>query len=146
MRFARGYLQPGRSPPILDCRPPILLLLRSGVDGVRLEVEVVRVLGDGSMLLRRLSSKLRGRGRRAAGLSSTAVVSSSSSTIDAERLGPGVEERGVVRMGSFPFAGVVGDSGLARGRRGACCEGVVDAGRLSACWEGVVDAGRFAAC
>jgi hypothetical protein len=141
VRFARGYLQPGRSPPMLDCRPltrlalrsaPILLVLRSGVDGARLEVDVVRAFGDGSMLLRRLVIMLRGRARRVTGLSSTTVVSSSSSTIDAERLGPGVEERGVVRIGSLPLAGVAGELiGLARGRREACCEGVVDAGRRS---------------
>jgi hypothetical protein len=93
----------------------------------------VRAFGDGSMLLRRLAIMLRGRARRAAGLSSAGAVSSSSSTIDAERLGPGVEERGVVRMGSLPLAGEGELIGLARGRREACCEGVVDAGRRSPC-------------
>jgi hypothetical protein len=156
--LCESYLQPVRS-PILDCRPPTRLerpsppasrlLLRSGVDGARLEVEVVRALGDGSMLLRRLFIMLRGRARRAAGLSSAAAVSSSSSssTIDAWRLGPGDEERGVERMASLPLAGVEGEFiGLARGRRDACCDGVVDEGRLTVCCAGVVDAGRRAAC
>jgi hypothetical protein len=95
-RFERVYLQTGLSPR-LDCRPltrldrpsPALLLrpssalpsllLRPGADGVRLDVEVVRCLGAGSMLLRRLFMTLGGRAaRRAIGLSSLALMSPSS--------------------------------------------------------------------
>lgn len=94
-------------------------MLRPGVDGAKLEVEGVRCFGVGSMLLRRLLATLGGRAaRRAMGLSSIAPLSVSSSTIDACRADAGVEERGVERMGSLPFAGVAGECiGLARGRR-----------------------------
>jgi hypothetical protein len=108
------------------------LLLRPGVDGVTLDVEVVRCLGVGSMLLRRLLLiTLGGRAaRRAMGLSSLAVLSPSSSAIAVWRLDAGVDERGVDRMGSLFRAGVAGDCmGLARGRL-VCCAGVVDAGRV----------------
>lgn len=107
-----------------------LLLLRPGVDGVKLDVEVVRCLGVGSMLLRRLLATLGGRAaRRAMGLSSMAPPSVSSSAIDACRADAGVDERGVERMGSLPFAGVAGDCiGLARGRRP--CAGVVEPVRV----------------
>jgi hypothetical protein len=135
---------------------PSLLVLRPGVDGVILEVELVRGFAAGSMLLRRLFITLGGRlARRAAGLCSSAVSSSSSaSAIEAWRLAAGVEERGVDRIGRLPLAGVAGDCiGLAAKGRLDCCEGVVDVGRAGeggegtierrlACCEGVVDAGR----
>jgi hypothetical protein len=127
-------------------RPSVLarrLVLRPGVEGMRLELELVRGLGAGTMLVRRLFiNTLVGRAaRRAMGLSSMAVLSPSSSAMEAWRAEAGVEERGVERMGSLPFAGVVGDFiGLANGRFDCC--GVVEAGRLGVCCMGVVDAGR----
>ena len=126
MRLAKAYFQAGRS-PMLDCRPltrlarpstlPSLLLLRPGVEGVRLDDDAVRGLVVGSMLVRRLLMML----RRAIGLSSMALLSPSSSAMGACRLDAGVEERGVDRMGSLPLLGVAGDCiGLARARLEAC--------------------------
>jgi len=138
VRLARAYLQVGLS-PMLDWRPltrlarpsSSLLLLRPGVEGAKLDVEVVRCFGVGSILVRRLLATLGGRAaRRAAGLSSVAPLSASSSAIGACRLDAGVEERGVDRIGSFPLAGVAGDCiGLARERLPACA-GVVDPARV----------------
>lgn len=151
---------------MLDCRPltrlarpstlSIRLLLRPGVDGVKLELDAVRCFGVGSILLRRLLKTLGARAlRRAIGLSSMALSpSASSSAMGACRLDAGVDERGVDRIGSLPLAGVDGDCiGLARGRfdccigvveagRLVCCSGVVEAGRRGAWCEGVVEAGR----
>jgi hypothetical protein len=136
-RLARAYLQTGLS-PMLDWRPltrlarpsSSLLLFRPGVDGVTLDIEVVRCFGVGSKLLRRLFATLGGRAtRRAIGLSSWAPLSASSSAMDACRADAGVEDRGVARMGSLPLAGVAGDCiGLANIRRP--CAGVVEPVRV----------------
>jgi hypothetical protein len=75
--------------------------------------------------------------RRITGLSSLAVLSSSSSGIIKRRPEAGVPletceaEPGVERKNdAFVRTGVEGDCiGLAKGRRGGCCAGVVDSGR-----------------
>jgi hypothetical protein len=153
VRTGRAYLQPDLS--MADSRPLRLIrpsparlicpsiarlmqpsslpirLPRPGAVGVTFGVEMVRLVGVGSMLLRRLLFvTLGGRvARRAAGDSSFAVLSPSSSAIGAWRLEAGVDERGVDRMGSLLRAGVAGEViGLARCR--TCCAGVVDIGRI----------------
>jgi hypothetical protein len=122
-----------RPSPARLMRPSSLpiLLPRPGAVGVTFGVEMVRLVGVGSMLLRRLLfMTLGGRvARRAAGLSSFAVLSPSSSAIAAWWLDAGVDERGVDRMGSLFRAGVAGEFiGLANRR--ACGPGVVDIGRI----------------
>jgi hypothetical protein len=94
------------------------------------DVEVVRCLGVGRRLLRRLAVTLGGRdARRAAGLSSVEVLPESSATAVTRRLDAGVldltcgEDAGVNRMGSLPLAGVAGD---ASERAGRSCDGVVE--------------------
>lgn len=103
-----------------------------------LEDDAVRCFGVGRRLLRRVFIALAGRAtRRAIGLSSFAVLSSSSSARTKRRPDAGVpvdscdEEPGVEREATLPRAGVEGDCiGLANGRLAGCCAGVVDAGRL----------------
>jgi hypothetical protein len=145
VRAGRAYLQPGLS--MADSRPLRLIrpsparlirpsslpmrLPRPGAVGVTFGVETLRLVGVGSMLLRRLLFRtLGGRvARRATGDSSFAVLSPSSSAIGAWRLEAGVDERGEGRIGSLFRAGVAGEFiGLARRR--ACCAGVVDIGRI----------------
>ena len=103
VRYARAYLQTGLS-PWLDCRPltrlevrlsarlsSLLLVRFGGVVSVILEAEVVRCLGVGNKLLRRLAVRLGGRdARRAAGLSSFAGLLPSSITVETRRLDAGV--------------------------------------------------------
>jgi hypothetical protein len=148
VRFARAYLQTGLS-PWLDWRPltrlevrlsaklsSLLLERPGGVDLVTSEADVVRCLGVGNRLLRRLAVTLGGRdARRAAGLSSLAGLLPLPTTVETRRLDAGVldEDMGVVRIGSLSFAGVAGEFiGLANDRVGRCCPGVVDAERLDA--------------
>jgi hypothetical protein len=108
---------------MLDLRPsstvPSLLLLRPGEPPVklaRLDPLIVRCFGVGSILTRRLFMALAGRAcRRAIGLSSAVVISSSVSEINACRTDDGVPvescgvEVGVLCKVLFPFAGVEGD-------------------------------------
>jgi hypothetical protein len=151
VRLARAYFQVGLS-PVLDCRPltrlgvrpsptllvlpsaslPSLLLVRPGVEAgvgsASLEADGVRCFGKGRRLLRRLFATLGGRdARRAAGLSSLAVLSPSPATVATRRPDAGVpgctcgDETGVERMGSLPLAGVAGECiGLANDRAGRC--------------------------
>ncbi len=108
---------------------PSLLLLRPGViapvKAAKLDPLTVRCFGVGSRLARRLVIALAGRDwRRAMGLSSLPVFSSSSSGIMNRRPEAGVPtetcdvEPGVERICAFARAGVEGDCiGLANGRR-----------------------------
>lgn len=145
-RFVRAYLQAGLS-PALDCRPltprldwrpptrldrpspallflpssvsPSLLVVRAGVEiGVaRLDADVVRGLGVGKRLVRRLFIALAGRAvRRAIGLSSVGRLLSCS-TIVTWRLEPGVPVDGDKCAKVGLLSGVAGAcSALATGR------------------------------
>lgn len=124
--------------PRLDCRPPTrldrpspallflpssvspsLLVVRAGVEtGVaRLDADVVRGLGVGKRLVRRLFIALTGRAvRRAIGLSSVGGLLSSSAIVT-RRLEPGVPVDGDEYAKVGLFSGVAGAcSALATGR------------------------------